>query len=52
MRPPNGGLRAESRILTDAIRSISKTRLIERWGQVSTETMTAVEEHLQALLGL
>lgn len=52
VQPPEGGLKTESRILTDAVRSISKERLVERWGQVSTETMGAVEERLRVLLGL
>ena len=52
VQPPDGGLKTESRILTDAVRSISKERLVERWGQVSTETMGAVEERLRVLLGL
>jgi mRNA interferase MazF len=52
VRPSEGGLKVESRILTDAIRSISKDRLIERWGVISRETMRAVEERLQTLLGI
>ncbi len=42
VRPPEGGLKVQSRILTDGIRSISKERLIERWGEVSPQIMTAV----------
>ncbi|HET8579651.1 MAG TPA: type II toxin-antitoxin system PemK/MazF family toxin [Nitrospiraceae bacterium] len=52
VQPPEGGLRAASRLLTDGVRSISTERLVERWGQVSTETMEAVEERLRTLLGL
>ena len=49
---PEGGLKVKSRILTDGIRSISKERLKERWGQVSPETMAAVETRVRTLLGL
>ena len=49
---PEGGLKVESRILTDAVRSISKERLIERWGIVSAETMQVVDDRVRILLGL
>ncbi len=52
VHPPEGGLKVQSRILIDAIRSISKERLVERWGQVSTDTMAAVEDRVRTLLGL
>lgn len=52
VHPPEGGLKVESRILTDAIRSISKERLTERWGMVSAETMQVVEDRVRILLGL
>lgn len=52
VQPPEGGLKVPSRVLTDAIRSISKERLVERWGAVSSETMVAVEDRVRTLLGL
>lgn len=52
VQPPEGGLKVQSRVLTDAIRSISKERLGERWGVVSPETMAAVEDRVRTLLGL
>ncbi len=52
VQPQEGGLKVQSRILTDAIRSVSKERLAERWGQVSPATMTAVEDRVRTLLGL
>jgi mRNA interferase MazF len=52
VQPPEGGLNVESRILTDAIRSISNERLVERWGAVSPETMAVVEDRVRTLLGL
>jgi mRNA interferase MazF len=50
--PPEGGLKVPSVILCDAIRSIAKDRLLQRWGTVSSSTMTAVEDRLRILLGL
>lgn len=52
VQPPEGGLKTRSRILMDAIRSISTDRLTERWGAVSPETMAAVESRVRTLLGL
>ena len=52
LRPPEGGLKVESSILCDAVRSVSQQRLLRRWGSVSATTMAAVEERLRALLGL
>jgi len=50
--PPEGGLKNPSVLLCEAIRSISKLRLVERWGKVSKITLSAVEERLRILLGL
>jgi len=52
LQPPEGGLKVESSILCDAIRSVSTERLQRRWGAVSGGTMDAVEERLRALLRL
>ena len=49
---PEGGLKQPSVILCDHIRSISKDRLHDCWGEVSSETMAAVEEQLLILLSL
>jgi mRNA interferase MazF len=50
--PPEGGVRRPSHILCDAVRSIAKERLAERWGKVSPVTMAAVEHRLRILLSL
>ena len=50
--PPEGGLRAPSVILCDAIRSIDRRRLIACWGAVSATTLTVVEDRLRRLQGL
>ncbi len=48
----DGGTRRESMILCEAIRSISKERLVSRWGVLSREAMAEVEDRLRILLGL
>ncbi len=49
-RPPEGGLRRESAIICEGIRSITKKRLIKRWGLVESVTMNAIEDALKILL--
>src|SRR6266581_935915 len=44
IRKGDGGTRNDSAILCDAIRSISKDRLISRWGLLSREGITEVED--------
>jgi mRNA interferase MazF len=48
----NGGVRNDSAILCEAIRSISKERLLARWGALSKATMIEVEDRLRILLDL
>ncbi len=50
--PPEGGLRTASVILCDGIRSISKDRLVTRWGKVNPATLSDVEDAVRVLLGL
>jgi mRNA interferase MazF len=52
VRPPEGGLKNESAILCDAVRSVSVERLVARWGAVGRLTMAAVEDRLRILLRL
>ncbi|MBM3494269.1 MAG: type II toxin-antitoxin system PemK/MazF family toxin [Armatimonadetes bacterium] len=47
-----GGLKATSYAMVEHTRSISRTRLVGRWGAVGGRTMTEVEDRLRALLGL
>lgn len=49
---PEGGLTAPSDIMCEHIRTISKVRLIDRWGQVSPSTMQQVETRIKAILTL
>ncbi len=52
VQPPEGGLSNPSNILCEAVRSISKDRLIQRWGAVASSTMEQVEDRVRVLLGL
>ncbi len=52
VKPPDGSLRVPSSILCDAVRSIDRRRLLDRWGAVSPATMAAVEDRLRRLMGL
>jgi mRNA interferase MazF len=48
----DGGTRHDSAVLCEAIRSVSKERLISRWGVLSREVMAEVEDRLRILLDL
>jgi mRNA interferase MazF len=49
---PEGGLKRDSVILLNQIRTIDKRRLIERWGKLTPQTMEKVDEALKISLGL
>lgn len=50
--PPEGGLRVESWVICEQVRTVSKQRAGARLGAVSAATMKAVAENLRLLLGL
>src|SRR5207249_7490244 len=52
IRKGDGGIRNDSVVLCEAIRSISKDRLISRWGLLSQGAVTEVEDRLHILLDL
>src|SRR6266576_6178209 len=52
LRKGDGGTRNDSVILCEAIRSVSKDRLISRLGMLSHEVMAEVEDRLRILLDL
>ncbi len=52
MAPPEGGVRQPSFIKCEDVRSVSRSRLRERWGTVAPQTMAAVEDRLRILMGL
>ncbi|MCI0391760.1 MAG: type II toxin-antitoxin system PemK/MazF family toxin [Acidobacteria bacterium] len=52
VKPPEGGLKQESFIKCEDVRSISKERLLQRLGTVTMKTMDQVEDRVRILLGL
>jgi mRNA interferase MazF len=52
LSPPDGGLKTDSVVMCEAIRSISKRRLLKSWGRVETSTLYAVDDVLRILLCL
>jgi len=52
IKPPEGGVKNASAILCDAVRSISKDRLVKKWGTVSAPVMKDLEDRLRILLEL
>ena len=52
IRPPEGGVRMDSALLCEAVRSVSKERLAVKWGRVSPQTLAEVEDRVRILLGL
>jgi len=52
LRSPEGGVRINSFIKCEDVRSVSKEHLSRRVGEISQSTMAAVEDRLRILLGL
>ncbi|GEA15469.1 mRNA interferase [Moorella sp. E308F] len=52
IEPPEGGVKNVSFIKCEDVRSITKERLIEKWGVVTPATLSGVEARLKILLGL
>jgi mRNA interferase MazF len=50
--PPEGGLRTESFVITEGVRSVSTRRFVKRYGTVQPHTLQAVQVQLRRLLGL
>jgi mRNA interferase MazF len=50
--PPEGGLKKPSAIMCEAVRSLSKERLLKKWGSISEEKMLEVEGILRMLMRL
>jgi mRNA interferase MazF len=50
--PPEGGVKQESFIKCEDVRSVSTGRFFRCWGRVSPATMQAVEDRLRILMGL
>lgn len=52
IQPPEGGVKTKSFIMCESVRSVSKERMVERWGTVSTLILNEVDDRLQILLDL
>jgi mRNA interferase MazF len=52
IRPPEGGLRTDSVVLLNQIRSIDKQRLVRRLGTLKPETMDRVNRAILISMGL
>ncbi|MEK7099153.1 MAG: type II toxin-antitoxin system PemK/MazF family toxin [Patescibacteria group bacterium] len=52
VKSPAGGLRVDSLVLLDQIRSIDKQRLIQRLGVLNEDSMDSVDRAIEISLGL
>ncbi len=52
LSPPEGGLERESAVICEAVRSVSKRRLVRRLGAVRATRLRVVEDALRILLRL
>jgi mRNA interferase MazF len=52
LQPPEGGLTKPSSIVTEQIRSVDKSRLGRRLGQVTEKTMARIEDAIRDHFGL
>jgi mRNA interferase MazF len=50
--PPEGGLRSTSYVICEQLRAISAERLGARLGELTPETMAAIDDRLRILLDL
>lgn len=49
---PEGGVKHATAILCEALRSVSRDRLVQRWGTVGRGTLAQVEDCLRILMRL
>lgn len=52
INPPEGGVKTASFAKIEDVRSVSKERLLKRWGNVSQTTLAEVADNLRVLLDL
>ena len=52
LAPPEGGVQQTSYIKCEDVRSVSRSRLRERWGTVTPQTLADIEDRLRILMGL
>lgn len=52
VQAPEGGLKKDSVVLLNQIRTVDKRRLVEPWGELIPATLEKVDEALRISLGL
>lgn len=52
VRPPEGGLKVESAVLCNQIRTVSISRFINEWGRVEQNTLAEVSDMIRIFLDL
>ena len=50
--PPERGVKTKRFAMCEAVRSVSKERLVQRWGAVSAATLDEIEDRLRILFDL
>jgi len=48
--PPNGGVRERSYAMPEMVRSVSRDRLVERWGMVDDQTLIEIARRVRLLV--
>jgi mRNA interferase MazF len=48
--PPNGGVRQRSYAMPEMVRSVSRDRLVERWGMLDDATLTEIARRVRLLV--
>jgi mRNA interferase MazF len=48
--PPNGGVRERSFAMPEMVRSISRNRLVDRWGRIDVLTLRTVIDRVRLLV--
>jgi mRNA interferase MazF len=48
--PPSGGLRQRSYAMPEMVRSVSRERLVERWGVLDDATLTEIARRVRLLV--
>jgi len=52
VEPPEGGLRQRRVVIPEQIHAADQSRLVERWGMISDQTLRLVEDRLRIVLDL
>lgn len=52
VQPPEGGLRDLSFVMCDQVVTVSRARILDRWGALSEETIEIIADRIRILLRL